>query len=100
MRRIYVALLVLCLVTGMLAMGVAENATGEMDDMETWYAEMLDNAVLNRANNVRLKKVKNLLRLAAIFSFMGRNACERMRGGKAWRLWNGVKREGYLWSLS
>lgn len=56
-HRICTVFLILCLVTGMFATGIAENATGEMDDMETWYAEMLDNAVLNRGNNVRLKNV-------------------------------------------
>ena len=57
MRRIWVLLLVLCLAAGAVAAVSAQESERKTTEMDQWYEEMLDKAVMNRGNNVRLKNV-------------------------------------------
>lgn len=58
MKKIGVLICLICMLTGMLNVCFCEvnsRETGMLD--EIWYNEMLDKALLNRGNNVRIKNV-------------------------------------------
>lgn len=57
MRRICAFFLLLCLLGGIFTAGFAETESKETDNMDDWYQDMLDHAVMNRGNNTRLKNV-------------------------------------------